>query len=246
MVTRRSGGKTHKKRQKIVVVKTGEPVPKVAAKRGQFADLIAGSIGDVFQGEYAVVDVRTDAPPTLGDDALVVITGSAANVPDRAPWMLKAEAWLREVVTSGTPTFGICFGHHMLAQALGGEVQRNPRGREIGTLEIEHADHDPIFDGVPMTFEANVTHVDSVIRLPEGAASLARSRLEDHHAIRFTGTCYGVQFHPEIDAEVMRGYIETRHEILRAEGFDVDVMLARLGEGEPGRQTLRNFVRWFV
>jgi GMP synthase (glutamine-hydrolysing) len=246
MVTRGGSGKTHKKRQKIVVIKTGEPVPKVATTRGQFADLIAGSIGDAFQGEYAVVDIRTEALPALGADALIVITGSSANVPHREPWMLKAEAWLREVVASGTPTFGICFGHQMLAQALGGEVQRNPRGREIGTLEIERADHDPIFDGVPMTFEANVTHVDSVIRLPEGAASLARSRLEDHHAIRFTETCYGVQFHPEIDAEVMRGYIETRHEILRTEGFDVDAMLERLGEGEPGRQTLRNFVRRFV
>src|SRR5262245_56354036 len=107
MVTRSRAGKTHKRRQKIVVVKTGEPVPKVVASRGQFADLIAGSIGDAFRGEYAVVDVRTEAPPALGDDALVVITGSSANVPDREPWMLKAEAWLREVVASGTPTFGI-------------------------------------------------------------------------------------------------------------------------------------------
>src|SRR5262245_22283256 len=114
MVMRRSGGRSHKKKQKIVVVKTGEPVPKVATKRGQIADLIAGSIGDAFQGEYAVVDVRTEAPPALGPNALVVITGSSANVPDRAPWMLKAEAWLRHVVASGTPTFGICFGHQIL------------------------------------------------------------------------------------------------------------------------------------
>src|SRR4051812_7667879 len=199
-----------KKRQTIVVIKTGEPVPRVAEKRGQFADLIIGAIGDAFQGEYSVVDVRAEAPPDPGKDALFVITGSAANVPNREPWMLRTEAWLREVVALGTPTFGICFGHQILAQALGGEVQRNPRGREMGTVPIERIEHDPLFEGLPDRFLANVTHVDSVVRLPPGAAVLARSEREDYQAIRFSETCYGVQFHPELDGEVMRAYVETR------------------------------------
>jgi GMP synthase (glutamine-hydrolysing) len=232
--------------KKILIVKTGEPVPKIAEKRGQFADLIAGSIGSAFQGEYAVVDVRAEDPPRSLDADAVVITGSSANVPHREPWMLRAEAWLREVVASGTPTFGICFGHQMLAQALGGEVQKNPRGREIGTIPIERFADDPLFHGLPASFEANVTHIDTVVRLPPGAVPLARSGREDHQAIRFSPTCYGVQFHPEIDAEVMRGYVETRREILESEGFDVEAMLASVGEGDPGRATLKNFVRRFL
>ncbi|MFT3771707.1 MAG: glutamine amidotransferase [Minicystis sp.] len=247
METAATAAQAQKKKQKILVIKTGEPVPKVAETRGQFADLIIRSIGDAFRGEYAVIDPRTEALPTGPvDDAVVVITGSAANVPHREPWMIRTEAWLRDVVAAGTPTFGICFGHQILAQALGGEVQKNPRGREIGTLLVERTIHDSIFDGLPDSFEANVTHIDSVVRLPEGATSLARSSLEDHHAIRFSETCYGVQFHPEIDAEVMRGYIDSRREILLSEGFDVDAMISRLGEGEPGRQTLRNFIRRFT
>jgi GMP synthase (glutamine-hydrolysing) len=231
---------------KIVIIKTGEPVATVAESRGQFADLIVGSIGSIFQGEYAVVDVRTEDPPDPLGAAMFVITGSSANVPTREPWMLRTEAWLREVVALGTPTFGICFGHQILAQALGGEVQRNPRGREIGTMTIERTSSDPIFEGLPAAFEANVTHVDSVVRLPKGAQILARTAREDYHAIRFTETCYGVQFHPEIDADVMRGYIHTRREILATEGFDVEEMLSRINDGEPGRQTLRNFVRQFL
>ena len=228
------------------MVKTGEPVPKIAEKRGQFADLIAGSIGELFAGDYAVVDARTEEPPSPRGADAVVITGSAANVPTREGWMLRTEAWLREVVAVGTPVFGICFGHQILAQALGGEVQRNPRGREIGTVAVEQTASDPIFDGLPPTFTANVTHIDTVVRLPPGAVALARSPLEDYQAIRFTPTCYGVQFHPEIDAEVMRGYVETRREILASEGFDVDAMLAAVGEGDPGRRTLRNFVARFL
>ena len=234
------------KGKKILVVKTGEPVPKIAEKRGQFADLIAGSIGPEFVGEYAIVDARTeDAPSPRSVDA-IVITGSAANVPTREAWILRTEAWLRDVVAAGTPTFGICFGHQLLAQALGGEVQKNPRGREIGTVAVERTTDDPIFEGLPPSFTANVTHIDTVVRLPPGAVGLARSPLEDFHAIRFTPTCYGVQFHPEIDAEVMRGYVETRREILAAEGFDVEAMLAAIGDGDPGRRTLQNFVRQFL
>jgi GMP synthase (glutamine-hydrolysing) len=234
------------KGKKILVVKTGEPVPKIAEKRGQFADLIVGSIGPGFAGEYAVVDIRTEEAPSPRSADAIVITGSAANVPTREAWMLRTEAWLREVVAVGTPVFGICFGHQLLAQALGGEVQKNPRGREIGTIAVDRTSDDPIFDGLPARFTANVTHIDTVVRLPPGAVGLARSPLEDYHAIRFTEACYGVQFHPEIDAEVMRGYVEMRRESLASEGFDVEAMLAAIGEGDPGRQTLRNFVRQFV
>jgi GMP synthase (glutamine-hydrolysing) len=230
----------------IVIVKTGEPVAKVAEARGQFADLIVEAIGPAWGGGYEVVDVRTDAVPPPTSAAAFVITGSASSVPDREPWVLRTEAWLRDVVGSGAPTFGICFGHQILAQALGGEVRRNPRGREMGTRRIAKIAPDPILEGVPDAFEANVTHVDTVIRLPPGAEVLARSDLEDHHAVRFAKACYGVQFHPEIDGFVMRAYVHARREVLDAEGFAVDRMLAEIGEGEPARQTLRNFVRLFL
>jgi GMP synthase (glutamine-hydrolysing) len=230
----------------IVIVKTGEPVPSVRERRGQFADLIQEAIGEAWSGGYQVVDVVDEAPPPAVGVAAFVITGSAANVPDRAPWMLRAEAWLRDVVATGTPTFGICFGHQLLAQAPGGEVQRNPRGREMGTLRIERTAPAPIFDGLPDLFEAHVTHIDSVVRLPPDAEPLARSDREEYHAIRFAEACYGVQFHPEMDADVMRAYVETRREILAAEGFSVDGMLAGIREAEAGRRTLQNFVRRFL
>ena len=236
--------------QKIVILKTGEPVPTVRERRGEFHDLIALAIGPAWQGAYGVVDARTDeplpAPGAPNGPAAFVITGSAASVPDRLPWMLRTEAWLREVVAAGTPTFGICFGHQILAQALGGEVQRNPRGREMGTMEIERVSADPLFAGLADRFQANVTHVDSVVRLPPGAEPLARSALESHQALRFAERCYGVQFHPEIDAEVMRAYVLARREILEAEGFEVEGMLARIAAGDAGRETLRNFVKRFL
>jgi GMP synthase (glutamine-hydrolysing) len=212
-------------------------------KRGSFAKLIEERIGDAWRGGYASVDVRTENPPDPRAAAAFILTGSAANVPNREPWMLTTEAWLRDVVPLGTPVFGICFGHQILAQALGGEVIKNPRGREIGTRLIEHATDDILFDGVPSPFEANATHLDTVARLPSGATCLARSPLDDYQAIRFSPTCYGVQFHPEMDAEVMRGYIEARHGILASEGLDADALHASVTDGEGGRRLILNFVR---
>jgi GMP synthase (glutamine-hydrolysing) len=208
--------------------------------------MIQGTIGPLWQGEYRVADVRTGEAPSTDGVAAIVITGSSANVPTREPWIVRAEDWLRDVFATGLPTFGICFGHQILAQALGGEVVKNPRGREIGTKKITKRADDPIFAGLPDEFTANVTHLDTVGRLPPGATSLARSPLEDHHAIRFSETCYGVQFHPEIDADVMRGYIETRREILAAEGLDADRLHADVTDAHTGAETLRNFVRCFL
>ncbi len=231
------------KNKKIFIVKTGEPVPKVRERRGEFSDLIVETIGETWSHGYASFDARTDVPPEPRDVAAFVITGSAANVPDRAEWMLKTEGYLREVVALGVPTFGICFGHQILAQALGGEVRKNPRGREIGTRHIKKLAHDPIFDGIPDIFKASVTHVDTVASLPPRATALAKNDFDDHHAIRFTETCYGVQFHPELDADVMRGYIEHRWETLALEGIVVEELHRSIEECEFGRRTIVNFVQ---
>jgi GMP synthase (glutamine-hydrolysing) len=227
----------------IIILTTGDPVPTMKEKRGPFAQLIQERIGDAWTFGYADVDVRTEDPPDPRSGAAFIITGSAANVPNREPWMLKTEAWLRDAVPMGAPVFGICFGHQILAQALGGEVIKNPRGREIGTQRIDRVDDDVLFDGMPASFEANATHLDTVGRLPAGAALLARSPLDDYQAIRFSPTCYGVQFHPEMDGDVMRGYITARREILLNEGLDADALLASVTDGEESRLLLRNFIR---
>jgi GMP synthase (glutamine-hydrolysing) len=233
-------------REKIVIVTTGEPVAAMLERRGPFAAMIRDAIGEAWAGAYDELDARAGGFPDPRGAAAYILTGSAANVPDREPWMLQTEAWLRDVVAAGTPTLGICFGHQILAQALGGEVIKNPRGREFGTIRIERRADDPLFDGVPSSFEANVTHLDTVGRLPPGAASLARSERDDHQAIRFTSACYGVQYHPEIDREILLGYLDARREVLAAERFDVEALAAAAADAALARRTLRNFLRHFV
>ncbi len=233
--------------EKIAVLITGDPVPRVLKSRGDFEGIFRELLEGTFLGEVVGYDIREGEFPPLDEELkAIIITGSAANVPDQEPWMVVAQEWLRVVVPTGVPTFGVCFGHQLLAQALGGEVQLNPRGREMSTVEVERSGESPIFEGVDELFQANACHVDTVVALPEGAEALATSLVDDHQCIRFSDTCYGVQFHPEFDSEVMRGYVEARAELIAGEGLDPEAMLARASDTPMGGQVLRNFVRHYV
>jgi GMP synthase (glutamine-hydrolysing) len=233
----------------LYVLVTGDPVANVRARRGSFVDLFRDALGDAWTGPVEPIDCRLPLAPLPRDASALIVTGSSAHVPDREPWVLEGEALLREAVRDGVPTLGVCFGHQMLGQGLGGTCTRNPRGREIGTLAIEKlpaAAGDPLFGDLPSTFEANVTHLDTVSELPRGAVALARSPQEDHHAVRFGEVCWGVQFHPEIDRDVMVGYLEARAEVLATEGRDVAAMVEDTRETPTSREILRRFVRQFA
>ncbi len=95
---------------------------------------------------------------------------------------------MREAVQAGTPLLGICYGHQLLAHALGGRVDYNPAGRESGTVFIDlhpPAFEDPLFAAMPARFAAHATHLQTVLRPPEGATVLARSEQDGCHAFRW-------------------------------------------------------------
>jgi len=230
----------------IVVLRCGDAVKEVAARRGEFASWIRAGVGDAWAGDWHEHDLRTDAPPPAPSSASAfVITGSSSNVTEQAPWMTRAEPYLRELVTSGTPVLGICFGHQILAHALGGKVTKNPRGREIGTVPVTKVTSDPLWAGLGDPFAANATHVESVVALPPGARLLATTSLDPYAAYALGDRVRCVQFHPEIDGDAMRGYIGARAHFMRDEGLDPDAAHARAHDAD-GAAILKSFVRGFV
>jgi GMP synthase (glutamine-hydrolysing) len=231
----------------IVILQVGDPALPVAARRGPFADWITHGIGAAWTGEYRVHDARTDAPlPSATDAAAFVITGSSSSVLERAPWMLRLGGLVRACAEAETPLLGICFGHQIVATALGGEVTRNPRGREIGTVRVRRLADDAIFVGAPEVFDANATHVDCVARLPDGASLLASSDLDPTQAFAFGRAIRCVQFHPEMDGDAMRAYVSARADRIEAEGGDPSAILERAIDAPYAQGMLGAFVRGFV
>jgi GMP synthase (glutamine-hydrolysing) len=227
-----------------VILVAGQPAAEVALRRGDFAHFFEERAGNVWRGRWIAHDVRTAAPlPGPRDADAFFMTGSSSSVTERLPWMLRAEELLRRIVAARVPLFGVCFGHQMIAKALGGEVQKNPFGREIGTVRLTRVADDAMYAGLPREFDVHATHVDAVTRLPPGAEVLATTALDRAAAFRVGSLVRGVQFHPEFDADIMRGYLMARAHFVRQEGGDPEALLARVHDGARGRDILRNAVR---
>lgn len=228
----------------FVIVKTGEKIDSLADVTGDYEDWIARGLGSTAH-PISVVDVaRGETLPPLSEVAAVVVTGSASMVTERSPWMEQTSSWLREAVAEGVPLLGICFGHQMLAQALGGEVGYNPLGVEVGTARIrleEEAQHDPLFKGVAASFVAQVSHQQSVLHLPPGARALASSDKEPYQAFAYGRCAWGVQFHPEFNARVIRKFIEHYRSHLSDEGASVQRLLEAVEETPDSASLLQHF-----
>ena len=148
-------------------------------------------------------------PPTVeGYDGLVVMGGAmGAHDDEVAPWLPATRALIRDAAARRVPTLGICLGHQLCAVALGGEVSRNPRGRQLGLLEVgwgAAAVDDPLLGPVVGPRRAMHWNDDVVTRLPEGALQLATASTGEVQAARHAETVWGVQWHPEVDDDLIR------------------------------------------
>jgi len=171
---------------------------------------------------------------------------AAAMVSEREGWSEHTGQWLKQVVEKGIPVLGVCYGHQLLAHALGGRVGPNPAGRQIGTVKaklLDAAKDDPLLGHLPGSFPAQSSHSEVVLELPPGAERLATSPLTDNFAIRFAEIVWGVQFHPEFSEPVMSQYIRYRAGELLEEGLSPEYLLDRTTGTEVATSVLVKFVK---
>lgn len=132
-----------------------------------------------------------------------IVSGSRAGVYEDLTWIAPLMAWVRAVHAAGRPQLGICFGHQLLAEALGGRTTRAPDGWGVGNFTQQIQARVP---GAPTqdTLALFMAHQDQVVALPRGAVWLAATRHCRHAMFVFDNRVLGMQAHPEFTAAFMR------------------------------------------
>jgi len=230
---------------KILLIKAGSTFPFLVSKRGDFEHWILS--GMQIEPESAlIVDVYSGSPlPRFDEISGVIISGSHAMVTEHDDWSERTVEWLVEAVKKQIPILCICYGHQLLAYALGGEVGDNPNGCEFGTVEVnlnENAQGGKFFGGFSTPLLAHVSHTQSVLRLPDNAMLLASSDVDKNQAFVVGNSAWGVQFHPEFDAEIVIEYINQHREVLLRENKNPDRIIERSFNTHHGSELLKRFV----
>ncbi len=212
-------------------------------------------VGDWLVDADATLDVRRpfageELPSTLSDHAGLVVLGGSMGADDDADhaWLTPTKELIREAAAQQVPAWGICLGHQLVAVALGGQVGRNPRGQQIGVLDVGWTDaEEPLFAEVPRPSPAVQWNNDIVTVMPEGAIVLARTPAGEVQAARFAPTVWGVQWHPEAGRDVVRPWADDDRDGAIERGVDVEEYVNQVSAAEAAlRATWQPLTAAFV
>ena len=213
-----------------------------------------GLIGTWLAEEGLALDVvepwQGDVLPSGldGYDALVVMGGPQQAYDDAsAPWLAETKALIRKAVGAELPTFGVCLGAQLLAEAAGGRVAPAAAGPELGARLVAKRDvagNDPLFWDLPLSPAVVQWHFDEVVELPPGATLLMSSPQYPHQAFRVGAKAWGIQFHIETDPAMVGRWVEHDRDALA----DPDATLASMVEvipevAEVWGEVVRRFAR---
>lgn len=225
----------------ILLIRLGEPIVETRRRVGDYTLWFQRALPEEPLG---VVDLR-DPGEDLPEAAGYVVMGSPVAVFDPHPWLPRALEAARRMIAGDRPALGVCFGHQLFAVARGGEVQRNPRGVEVGTVDVEldGAAGDPLFGELGPRVRVNASHDDTVTRLPEDdpPVVMGRSARDDYQVLRWGPRCWSVQFHPEMRAVETRLAVDWRTPRLAEEGGDPAAVRASVDDAADGLRVLRRF-----
>ena len=193
---------------------------------------------DADLSEFSVTD--GELPDAYDFDAFVV-TGSRASVYWDEPWIEQTRTWVRGALERDLPALGICWGHQLLADVLGGTVE--PMGEyELGYRTVTHSGDD-LFAGVPEEFTVFTTHSDAVTELPADADRIAEN---DYgvHGFR-CGDVYGLQSHPEYDPDTAEAVVRGKDHLPaeRIEAVCDGITEAAYADARPAKNVFDNFLR---
>jgi GMP synthase (glutamine-hydrolysing) len=213
------------RKTRILVLLTGDAIPEVCAEYGGFDHLYTQALHqgkasppiEIQSIDLTALNERRSLPDPSHFHG-IVMTGSPAMVSDSAPWMNLGCIYIREIIQKAIPFLGVCFGHQLMGLALGGSVGPNPAGREMGTIRVTRQQfEDPFLARLPLSFLAQVTHVEAILSNSKDLEIVGSAPHDPHHMVKGGPMAWGIQFHPEFSAEIIRTYLQARREHLESE-----------------------------
>ena len=201
---------------RIGILETGEVAPDLRSRHGDYPAMFARLLHAVDPAlEFATVSVvRGEMPAAPGQADGWIITGSRHGVYDGLPWIEPLKGFLRACLAEGVPAVGVCFGHQILAEALGGRVEKSPKGWGVGVHDYAVVARPGWMADLPDRFAVGALHQDQVVAKPEGATVLATSPFCEYAALAYGDperpAAISVQPHPEFEAPFLDELIAPR------------------------------------
>lgn len=217
---------------------------------GNYGDMfqrLLGSITPAADDELTFQNYQVtefDYPKTIDDCDAYLITGSQFSVYENAPWIKQLQDYVIKLVDRPKKLIGICFGHQIIAQALGGEVQKNKQGWGIGMASSTVYQSKPWMRPAKQSFALLVSHQDQVMKLPPQAELLAGDDFCPHASYQIGEHILCFQGHPEFTQDYLKSRMWTRRELIGEQRFQQGLAsLIQITDHTLIAQWLVNFVK---
>ncbi len=198
---------------RVTILETGRAPGPLSEAWPHYPDMFAALLANADPAlrfeTVALVDGA--ALPRAEECEAVLITGSPAGVYDHTPWMDPLREFIRETFATRTPMIGVCFGHQIIADAMGGDVRKSEKGWGVGRHVYDVLGAPDWMSGAGKTVALSVSHQDQVITPPAGAVTLARSAHTDHAMLAYQDApVMSLQGHPEFSDEFVAALYAAR------------------------------------
>ena len=226
----------------IGILQTGAVPHHLVEEHGPYDGMMRRMLGDHYS--YRTYDIALGELPARPEDhAAYVITGSPAGVYDPLPWIEPLKAFIR-TAQGKAKLVGICFGHHIMAEALGGRVEKSVKGWGLGLHRYDLKAPAPwMDDGGPVSVAAS--HQDQVAVAPDGATVLAASAFTPFAILSYAGgDAISFQFHPEFDQAFAEALVDLKRSSF-ADPNDAERTRATL-QGQSDAPRVAAWIRRFI